>query len=403
MRGETAKGFATKQMHARSIADGFGAVTFPVYRTSTYKFSSTDICAGEFEKTEDPSCTDRWYVYARSSNPSTAELEERYAALHGCRGAVAYASGVGAINAALFIAVSAGDHIVYSDSTYSATSAIMGTELPRFGVETTAVDFSDPAAVEAAIRPNTKVLYTETIANPAMKVTDLRALAGLGRKYGITTMTDNTFAGAWNCRPAELGIDVVIESMTKYASGHGDCVGGIVLTNDERRLYDLRMRSLLNLGSVMAPDTAFLIVRGLKTMELRCRKHAENAQKLAEFLEQQPQVEQVLYPGLPSHENYGLAKEMLTSGGGMISVVVKGGREGGRVFMNHLDIASIAVSLGDTETLVEHPASMTHIHLTEEELEAAGIAGGMIRISVGLESIDDLIEDFGSALKAIGL
>ena len=401
MKDEAVKGFATKQMHARSIADGFGAVTFPIYRTSTYKFSSTDLCAGEFEKTEDPSCSDRWYVYARSSNPSTAELEERYAALHGYRGAVAYASGVGAINAALFIAVSAGDHIVYSDSTYSATSAIMGTELPRFGVETTAVDFSDLAAVEAAIRPNTKVLYTETIATPAMKVADLKAIAALGKKHGILTMTDNTFAGAWNCRPAEFGIDVVIESLTKYVSGHGDCVGGIVLSNDERCLYDLRMRSLLNLGSVMAPDTAFLMVRGLKTMELRCQKHAENAQKLAEFLQTRSQVEKVLYPGLPSHENYQLAKEMLTTGGGMISITVKGGRKGGSAFMNALRIASIAVSLGDTETLVEHPASMTHIHLTEDELAAAGIAGGMIRISVGLESIDDLIEDFGNALEAI--
>lgn len=399
----TYNSFSTKALHASSFKDAFNSHIFPIYKTSTFQFESTDIAASLFEKTENPLCDERWFVYSRSANPSVAELEERYASLHDAKGAVAFGSGIGAIAAVLYTFLSQSDHIVYSNSTYSATSSIISDKLPKFGIESTSVDITNLVEVEKAIKPNTKILYTESPANPSMKITDLKAFAELGKKYRLLTIVDNTFASAYSCTPLDYGVDIVVESLTKFVNGHGDAMGGIALSNRQDILYALRMDALLNMGAVMAPDTAFLILRGLKTLKYRLEIQSENAMALASFLEKQPQIDKVLYPGLLSHPQYSLSKQQLKTFGGMITIYVKGGREAGKILMNHLKLSAIAVSLGDTETLVEHPASMTHIHLTDEELAAAGISGGMIRISVGLEDKEDIINDFAQALTYVNV
>ncbi|MDR1795068.1 MAG: aminotransferase class I/II-fold pyridoxal phosphate-dependent enzyme [Erysipelotrichaceae bacterium] len=388
-------GMATQAIHGGEIKDQYGAQITPVYRNSTFHFESPKAIA-EAMNPEEPG-----YVYSRVSNPTVRAFEQRIAILENAKGAIAFGSGSAAITAVILSLISGGEHAVYSQVLYDTSHHIFTQTLPRFKAETTVVDPSDLAAVEAAIQENTKMIYVETPANPTLSICDLKEIAKLAKKHGVLAVCDNTFASAYNTKPLDLGFDVVLESATKYVNGHGDGLGGFVCANDSVLLETIRREGLINYGGVMAPDIAFLLLRGLKTFPMRVKAHSENALALAKYFESHPKVEKVYYPGLPSHPGYEIAKKQMKTGGGMIVIEVAGGLEGASRFVTGFELASYAASLGDADTLVEHPATMTHARMTPEERQRAGIGEGMIRISVGLEDIEDIIEDFENALNRI--
>jgi Cystathionine beta-lyases/cystathionine gamma-synthases len=365
-----------------------------ICQSTSYVFTSVE--DGKL-KCEDPIYGD---CYTRVSNPTNNALEEKLAAIEGGEAAVSFASGVAAISGVLLMALKTGDHIISDNTLYSASHYIIDSLLRKFGVEITFLDITDLKEVEANIRPNTKVIYCEALANPTMKLADLEGVATICKKHGLLSVVDSTFVTAYCVKPLDLGIDVVIHSTTKYICGHGDAMGGVVIANNEF-IRELRDVSLKNLGACAAPFNSFLMIRGAKTFALRMRKHCENAQKVAEYLESHPKINEVRYPGLKSHPQYGLAQKMLNTNGGMICLDLKGGVEQGIKFMESLNLCVLAVSVGDTETLVEHPASMTHWYIPKEEREKGGITDGLIRMSVGLEDPDDIIADIEQALAGI--
>jgi methionine-gamma-lyase len=311
--------------------------------------------------------------------------------------ALACGSGMAAIHTALATLLQSGDHIVCSDSVYGPTCTLVERILPRFGVETTVVDTSDTRAVAGAFRPHTKVVFVETPGNPTLVVSDIAAVAALTHERGAQLVVDNTFPSPTLQQPLALGADVVVHSLTKFLNGHADVVGGIIVVKSEPQ-YDLLRKMLNHLGGVLPPFESFLVRRGIKTLALRMQKHCENALDVARFLEWHPAVEWVRYPWLPSHPHHDLARRQMTGGGGLISFEVKGGLEAGRRLMNRVRVCRLAVSLGGVETLVQHPASMTHASMGPEARARAGITDGLVRISVGIENAKDLIQDLGTAL-----
>ena len=388
-------GFATQCVHAGSTPDQFGALVTPIYQTSTFAYPSTEAAADDFQDLS------TGFAYSRLTNPSLDVLEKKLAALeHGARG-VAFASGMGAIAGTLISLVSAGDHIICSKTLYSGTHHLIHSTLARFGVQFSAVETSDLAAVEAAVQPNTKLIYFETPANPTMELTDIAGIVAIAKKHGLMTISDNTFASPYLTNPLDFGVDVVVHSCTKYICGHGDVIAGAAIAKELDVANQIRMEGLMHCGAVMAPNTAFLLERGLKTLGIRMEQHCRNALQVASWLEKQPWVASVRYPYLPSDPGYALAKSQMHGGSGVVTFDVAAGLEGGKALMNHLKVCSIAVSLGDCETLVEHPASMTHTMVALEERLAEGITDGLIRMSVGLEDADDLIADLEQAAKYI--
>ncbi len=387
-------GISTACIHAGKKPDPSGALCTPIYQTTTFTFPSTDEAAATFAMQRD---IQDHFVYSRTSNPNTSVIERKLAALEHGTDAVAFGSGMGAIAGMLLSLVSAGDHILCSSTLYSGTHHLVRSTLVRFGVEVSSVDTTDPALVEQAIRPNTKIIYIETPANPTMEITDLEMIAKLARAHGILSVSDNTFASPCLCNPLDHGIDIVVHSCSKYICGHGDAISGAVVTKDHALAMQIRMEGLTHLGSVMSAHTASLLERGLKTLDIRMQKHCANALAMAQWLEKQPWVSAVHYPFLPSDPGYALARRQMRGGSGVVSFEVAAGLEGGKALMNHLSLCSIAVSLGDCETLLEHPASMTHASVSKEEREAEGITDGLIRMSVGLEDIQDLIADLEQA------
>ena len=308
-----------------------------------------------------------------------------------------FSSGMAAITTSILATVKPGDHIVASPIIYGEAFYYLKYELKRWGVETTFIDFNTQDVADY-IRPNTKLVYGETIANPLMSVPDIQHLADVAHANGAKLFIDNTFATPYNTTPLDLGVDAVIHSLTKYIGGHGDLLGGAVISNDEQFLRECRLGTLMHFGSVMAPFTAFLVCRGLKTLGVRMKQYNESALKIAKWLEANPKIETVRYPFLESNPQYAIAKKQMKGGGGMISFDVAGGLEAGKKFINSLKLCTLAVSLGDTETLVEQAAAMTHTMIPKEIREAAGITDGMIRMSVGLEDPDDIIADLKQAL-----
>ncbi len=391
-------GLGTKAIHAGNVKDTqYGALTTPIYQTSTFVFDSCEQGGRRFAGQEGG------YIYTRLGNPTVSVLENKVAALECGEACVAAASGMGAISSALWTIAGAGKHIVADGTLYGCTFALLNHGMSRYGVEVSFVDTSDLAAVKAALKENTCAVYLETPANPNLKIADIAAVAEIAHAYNpaIKVVCDNTFASPALQNPLTLGADVVVHSATKYLNGHGDVIAGFVVGKADF-IGEVRMFGLKDMtGAVMDPFAAYLILRGLKTLEIRMERHCANAKAIAEFLDQHPAVEKVYYPGLKNHVGHDIAARQMKDFGGMLSFEVKGGRAAGTKLVNALHLITVAVSLGDAETLIEHPASMTHSTYTEEELAASGIPGGLIRLSAGLENAEDIIADLEQALAQL--
>ena len=389
------KGFNTKLVHAGIREDAYGSVVTPIYQTSTFAFRNAEQGANRVAGKEDG------YIYTRIGNPTTAALEENLAQLENGFGATAMASGMGAISTVYLALLNAGDHMVSTDSVYGPSRGLMEKHMSRFRVESTYVDTSDLENLRKAMKPNTKMVYVESPSNPAMCVTDIQAAAKIAHAAGALLVVDNTFASPHLQKPLDLGADVVLHSVTKFINGHADIVGGIVVAKTEALHKQIRAM-LINLGANMDPHQAYMVSRGLKTLALRVERAQENAQVVAPWLERHPAVAWVGYVGLPSHPQYELAKRQMSGPGSMISFELKGGIEAGRVVMDHVHLAGLAVSLGGVETLISHPASMTHASMSRENRLAAGITDGLVRLSVGIEDLEDIIADLEQALARVG-
>ena len=382
----------TKCLHAGYTPKNGGPGTVPIVQSTTYRFDSTEKVAELFDMPTEP-------MYSRFANPTCDAVEQKIAALEGGVGAMLTSSGQAASLLSVLNLCSAGDSIVSVSTIYGGTVNLFGVTLKRFGIECIWVDpLADEETISQAIKPNTKLIYVESPANPTMVLVDIAAVVEIAHKHGVKVFIDNTFATPYNTTPLDLGVDAVIHSLTKYIGGHGDLLGGAVISNDEQFLRECRLGTLMHFGSVMAPFTAFLVCRGLKTLGVRMKQYNESALKIAKWLEANPKIETVRYPFLESNPQYAIAKKQMKGGGGMISFDVAGGLEAGKKFINSLKLCTLAVSLGDTETLVEQAAAMTHTMIPKEIREAAGITDGMIRMSVGLEDPDDIIADLKQAL-----
>ena len=387
-------GFNSKLIHGGGHHDEYGAATVPIYQTSTFRFESAEDGAACFAGEKDG------YVYTRIGNPTVAALERQVAELEHGYGAVAFASGMGAVSTVYMAYLNSGDHIISSDAVYGASRTMMEGHMSRFGVQSSYVKTENLENIKAAIRPNTKMLYIETPANPTMGITDIEACAKIAREHNLLLVVDNTFCSPYLQNPLDLGADVVLHSVTKFINGHADIVGGIVITKTAE-LYKQLHVMMLNLGGNMDPHQAYMVIRGLKTLGIRIDRAQESAMKVAEFLESHPQVTSVAYPGLKSHPQYALAQKQMRGSGTMISFELKGGREAASVFMNNVKMCILAVSLGGVETLIQHPASMTHSKVSATAKAAAGITDGLVRFSVGIENVEDIIADLKQALEKI--
>ena len=394
---ETKKyGLGTTAIHAGTLKNLYGTLAMPIYQTSTFIFDSAEQGGRRFALEE------AGYIYTRLGNPTTTVLENKIAALEEGEAAVATSSGMGAISSTLWTVLKAGDHVVTDKTLYGCTFALMCHGLTRFGIEVTFVDTSNLDEVKNAMKENTRIVYLETPANPNLKIVDLEALSKLAHTNPNTlVIVDNTFATPYMQKPLKLGADIVVHSVTKYINGHGDVIAGLVITNKE--LADqIRFVGLKDMtGAVLGPQDAYYIIRGMKTFEIRMERHCKNAKKVVEFLNKHPKIERVYYPGLETHPGHEIAKKQMKDFGAMISFELKGGFEAGKTLLNNLKLCSLAVSLGDTETLIQHPASMTHSPYTKEEREAAGITDGLVRLSVGLENVEDIIADLEQGLEKI--
>ncbi len=389
--------FETMIIHAGQGPDSaYGALATPIYQTSTFCFDTVEEGAAKFAK----QIPGYHPVYSRSGNPTTRAFELKCAAMEGGEDAVATASGMGAVGSVLLAFLKTGDHIIFDNSVYGGTNYVATTNLPDLGIEVSRVDTSDLEALKAAIKPNTKIIYFETPNNPMIKVTDVAAVKAVAGP-DIRVVVDGTFAPPPIQYVLKLGADIVLHSITKYINGHGDALGGVVV-GTAADMNQIRMNCMTKInGCPPAPFNSYLVLRGMKTLALRVERHCQNAMAIAKYLETNPYVKAVYYPGLESFEGYEVAKKQMRLPGGMISIELKADRAATAAALNKLELCTIAVSLGDAETLVEHPASMTHSTYTPEELKTAGISEGLVRISVGLEDPEDIIADFKSVLDTL--
>lgn len=370
--------------------DPHGALTSPLYQTSTFHFTDAAQGAARFAG-EEPG-----YIYTRLGNPTTTELEQKVAQLENCEAAAATATGMGAVSASVLSFLSQGDHLVASSALYGCTFAFFAHMLPRWGIEVSFVDMTNEQALREAIKPNSKMIFAETPINPTMAVMDLNLISDVAKQHQLISVIDNTFLTPLLQKPTDYGIDLIVHSATKYLNGHGDVVAGLVCGSDEH-INLIKMTVLKDIGATISPHDAWLINRGLKTLAIRMQRHCESAQNIAEFLEQHPHVNTVYYPGLKSHPGNKFIGTQMKAAGGVIAFELKGSLKDGEQFINSTKLCTLAVSLGDAETLIQHPASMTHSPYTPEERAAAGISDGLIRLSVGLEDVNDIINDLNHA------
>ena len=427
-RGPRPVGFDTQALHAGQSPDPTtGARATPIYQSAAFVFPDSDFAAGLFNIER------AGHVYSRLSNPTNSVLEERMAALDHGVGSIVTASGQAAMHLAVTTLLGAGDHIVSSRSLYGGTHNLLEYTLSRFGIETTFVDPRDTAAWKNAIKDNTKLVFGEVLGNPGLEILNIPELAGLAHSHDIPLMVDATFVTPYLCRPIDLGADLVMHSATKFLSGHGVVIGGVVvdggtfdwessgkfptMTEPYVGFHDLvfaeefgpqafimraRKEGIRDFGACMAPMTAFQILQGLETLPLRMAKHVSNTNSIVQFLKEHPMVESINYPGLESHPDHELAKSLLPKGvGAVFSFELKGGREAGRMFIEKLELFSHLANVGDAKSLVIHPASTTHHRMDEKSLLESGIGPGLIRLSVGLEDVQDLIDDLKVGLRAV--
>ena len=377
--------FATRAIHVGQEADeATGATIVPIYQTSTY--------------TQDAVGSHKGFDYSRTVNPTRVALEAQLASLENAQHGSAFASGMAA-TAAVLNTLAMGDHVVVTDDLYGGTYRLFSRVLTRYGLEFTYVDMADLAAVRAAIRPNTKMFWIETPTNPLLKLIDIAAICSL-RTAGQIVVVDNTFASPYFQSPLALGADIVVHSTTKYIGGHSDVIGGVAITSNDDLHESIKFHQNA-VGGVPSPHDAWLTMRGAKTLALRMRQHAENAQRIAEFLEAHAEVERVFYPGLPSHPQHALAKRQMSGFAGMVSFTLRGPMERALTFAPKLQYFSLAESLGGVESLICHPARMTHGSLPKEDRERRGVTDVLLRLSVGIEDADDLIADLTSALESL--
>jgi methionine-gamma-lyase len=389
---ERGRGFSTRAMRTEVDLGDAHPVSVPIYQTATYSFEYPDALAGLIQQAKDAG-----FVYTRWHNPTRDALERVVADLEGGERAISFASGMAAISTTLAALVGQGDHVVSSPSLYGGAYALITKILPRWGVEATVAPSHRLEDLGAALRPETRVCYVETIGNPRVPVADIDAVARACRERGTRLVVDNTFASPYLCNPLALGADVVVHSATKYIGGHHDLTGGVAI-GDGEIMHEIREMSV-DLGGVAGTLDAWLAVRGLQTLALRMERHSATAQALAEMLEAHPKVSGVWYPGLASHPDHQVAARILRGFSGMLSFELAGGLDAGRRFQESLEVALVGASLGGTHTLVTHPPTVTHTQLSREEREALGITDGLVRVSVGLEDLEDVLEDFERALE----
>lgn len=387
-------GFNSKLIHSGAIEEEMGSAVTPIYQTSTFRFKNADQGARRFSGEE------KGYIYTRLGNPTIQDLETALADLENGYGAVVTSSGMAAVNTVYMAILASGDHMIGHNALYGPSRSVMEKVYPKYGVESTFVDATNIENIRKAIKPNTKLLYLETPANPTIGITDIKAAAALAHEHNILVCVDNTFCSPYLQRPLDLGADIVLHSMTKFINGHADIVGGAVIAKT-KELFEPIAYTMKNIGFNMDPHQAWLTRRGLKTLSIRIDKAQANAQKIAEYLEQHPKIEWVLYPGLKSHPQYELGLQQMDGPGAMMSFEVKGGLVAGKKVMDHVQLAMLAVSLGGIETLIQHPASMTHSKISHEEKLEAGITDGLIRLSVGIEDVEDIIADLEQALATV--
>ncbi len=388
-------GFQSLCCHAGQHADPqTGAHNTPIYQTSTFAFKNVQDGSAKFAGEKEG------YIYTRLGNPTQNALEEKMAALEGAEAAIATASGMAAISSSVMAVAFAGDHILAHDCLYGCTHSLMEEILPRYGIEVTFADLSDLDNVDEYMQDNTKLVYLETPSNPTLNLVDIEEVSKKAHAAGAKVIVDNTFMTPYLQSPLALGADMVVHSATKYIGGHGDAIAGVIAGKEEM-LADIRMTTLKDFGGIISPFNAWLLLRGLKTLPIRVDKHTENAMEVAEFLEAHDKVERVFYPGLESHPQHDLAKKQASGFGSMISFELKGGYDAGEKMMNNVNLATLAVSLGDVDTLIQHPASMTHAPVPREERLAAGITDGLVRISIGIEDVEDIIADLDNSLSVL--
>jgi methionine-gamma-lyase len=386
--------FNTNLIHAGDIDDQFGSATVPIYQTSTFSFESAEHGAKCFSGESDG------YIYTRIANPTINALERQIAVLENGFGAIAVSSGMAAATTIYLALLSSGDHIVSTDAIYGPARSVMEKQFIRFGFQSTYINTSDIETVKKAIQPNTKVLYIETPANPTMNMTDLAACAEIAHTNNILLVVDNTFCSPYLQNPLDFGADIVFHSMTKFINGHADIVAGIIIAK-EKNIYSKLRSMMISLGCNMDPHQAYLVIRGLKTLSIRIDRAQENAHKIAEFLESHPKVAWIKYPGLKSHPQYNLGVKQMRGSGSMISFGLKSGFAGAKVLMNNLHLALLAVSLGGVETLIQHPASMTHSKVSVEDKQKSGITDDLIRLAIGIEDFDDILDDLRRGLEKV--
>lgn len=387
-------GFNTKLIHAGDLHDEWGSVVTPIYQTSTFAFKNAKHGANCFAGVE------KGFIYTRIGNPTIETLEKKIAVLENGYGGIALSSGMAAVTTVYMTLLSKDAHILSTSAVYGPSRSVLETHFMKFGVECSFIDTSVIENIEKNIRPNTKIVYIETPANPTVQITDIVAVSKIAHKYGALVVVDNTFSSPYLQQPLNLDADIVLHSITKFINGHADVVGGIIVAKDAEIFSKLR-KTMTLMGGNMDPHQAYLVIRGIKTLSIRMDRAQENAIKIADYLEAHPKVSRVMFPGLKSHPQYELAKKQMKGPGAMISFELKGGYNAGVVLMDNVKVAVLAVSLGGIETLIQHPASMTHAGMGKEGRIAANITDGLVRYSVGIEDVDDLINDLEQALAKI--
>ncbi|WP_096186100.1 methionine gamma-lyase [Evansella halocellulosilytica] len=392
---KTKRSLETRMIHGTfDRQKHYGSLTPPIYQTSTFSFETAEQGEARFAGNESG------YMYSRLGNPTVDALEKKIADLEGGEEGIAFSSGMAAVSAVLYALVKSGDHILVSEGVYGCTFGLLKMMKEKFNVDYDLINMDSEETIESMIKDNTKALYIETPINPTMKLVDIDMVVNVAKKRNLPVVVDNTFCSPYLQQPLALGADIVLHSATKYIGGHGDVVAGLVVGKSEF-IQEVRMTTQKDIGGILSPFDAWLLIRGLKTLAVRMDRHCENANKLFDQLKRHPKIKSIVYPGDPEFVQHELAKKQMKHYGGLISFEIDGSKETAQKVMNELSMIQVAVSLGDAETLIQHPATMTHAVVPDEERERMGVTDQLLRLSVGLESVDDIWDDLANGLNKI--